>query len=460
MSEEITIKGLWWLPGSPDKQLPGDITYSSTHGARLILFDHLFQDSTLDRFTVWGITVSGKPISLFNCYTKSLTMHLPGARVAEISSYFGVIGGHFDSPNEMKFIKVTADLSYLHDWACTSGINARRKDSGKGWQVTQEVPADISLGAVNDFKLALEFTGNLKRGFGDYRLTENCIFTVEAKALTDYGSFENVVHQFQHFVALAVSRPVYALSIKARINTPKKMYEGQPIYDDFEIIQKLSLKDHGQKGRIPHDMQFCLTELKPKPSDYIERFFSTHGLLHPVCELYFSTLYHQDMYVQQRFLALAHAIEAYHRVFVGGKYQSNDIYQNGLQKRLWDAIPQDLDPDFRASLKNKLKYLHEFSLRKRVQDICLNYDSVLRPFLGEVAQFAGAVADQRNQLTHPDSTAENGLPKTDWGELWLKSEQLSLLLEVCLLHELGFDQQAILKLLPRNRRTSAIQLNR
>src|ERR1035437_10235859 len=221
MNDESKIKGLWWLPEKPEKQLVGEITYSPTNGARLSLLDHLFQDATIDRFTVWGLTVGGKPVSLFNCYTTNLTMHLPGARVAEISSCFGVVGGHFNSPNQMKFAKVTADLSYLHDWAWTSGINATLKDSGRGWQVTQEIPADIPLGSAANFKLALEFTGNLTPGFGDYRLTENCFFTAEATTMTDYESFEKVVHQFQHFLALAVSRPVYALSIKARIDTPK-----------------------------------------------------------------------------------------------------------------------------------------------------------------------------------------------------------------------------------------------
>jgi hypothetical protein len=104
--------------------------------------------------------------------------------------------------------------------------------------------------------------------------------------------------------------------------------------------------------------------------------------------------------------------------------------------------------------------LHEFSLRKRLQDICAKHAAVLAPFLGDSTQFAGAVADQRNWLTHPDSTAEDRPKETDWTGIWLKSEQLSLLIEVCLLQELGFSDEAIAKLLPRNRRTRAIQLNR
>jgi hypothetical protein len=154
MSDTKT-KGLWWLPDNPEKQLSGDISYGPTSGAQLSLLDHFFKDATLDPFTVWGMTVRGKPVTLFECHTKNLTLHLPGARVAEISSYFGVVGGHFTSPDEMKFMKVFADLSHLHEWTWTSAISVVPKESSKGWQVSQEMIPEISLGTLGPFTLAL-----------------------------------------------------------------------------------------------------------------------------------------------------------------------------------------------------------------------------------------------------------------------------------------------------------------
>ncbi len=457
---DAKVKGLWWLPEHPEKQLSGEIVCGPAAGAQLSLLGHFFKDATLDTFTVWGMTVRGKPVTLFNCHTKNLTMHLPGARVAEISSYFGVMGGHFKSPDEMKFAKVFANLSHLHEWTWTSAISVAPKESGNGWQICQEMIPDISLGTLGPFSLALKFTGHLSPGFGDCRLSEDCVLCIEAKELTPYESFENVVRRFQHFVALGVSRPVYALSVSARVDKPKQVLQGQEIYEEFEVIRKLSRDDAKDETLTPHDMQFCLADLQPQPAEFLKRYFDKHQLLEPVCDLYFSTLYNREMYVQQRFLSLAHAVEAYHRAFIGGKYQTDDEYRNGLKKILWNAIPHDVDADFRASLKNKLKYLHEFSLRKRIQDICARHAAVLTPFFGDSTQFAGAIADQRNWLTHPDSTAENRPKETDWTDIWLKSEQLSLLIEVCLLQELGFSDEAIAKLLPRNRRTRAIQLNR
>lgn len=459
MNEDVTIKGLWWLPSKPEKELSGEITYGLTTGARLSLLDHFFDVAKRDRFTVWGMTAKGKPITLFDCYTRNLTVHIFGARVAEVSSYFWVVGGHFNTPEEMKFAKVTAELSHLHEWAWTTGLSGAQT-ADKQWQVIQKMLPDISLGSHSDFAIALAFIGRISPGYGSWNLSEDCFFTIATQNLTPYEAFEDVIHQFQHFVALGVAQPVYVLSVTARIDKPEHVIHGQSIYEEFEIFRKLSFGGDSKGSLTPHDMQFCLGDLTPNASACLELYFEKYQLLKPVYDLYFSTLYNPDMYVNQRFLALGHAIEAYHRAFVGGKYQSNDKYRNGLLKALWNAIPQNIDADFRASLKNKLKYLHEFSLRKRIQDICGKFSTVIKPFLGESGQFAAAVADQRNMLTHPDSTAEEQPSETDWSNVWLMSEQLSLLLEVCLLHEIGFADESIAKLLIKNRRAMAIQLNR
>lgn len=291
-------------------------------------------------------------------------------------------------------------------------------------------------------------------------MSETCTFTIKAKSPTHYDTFGELIQKFQHFIALGVSQPIYALSIKARIDKHVERSEDKKDPKICEIIRKLSPSDDVNKKIFPQEMQFCLGDLKPDAAVYIKRFFEKYHLLKPVCDLYFSTRYNQNMYVSQRFLALAHAVEAYHRTFIGGKYQSNDEYQSGLQKTLEEALPKNMDADFKASLKNKFKYLHEFSLRKRLQDICKRFVDSIKPFLGEPAEFAGETSELRNLLTHRDPTDESRPEIPDWTEIWLKCEQLSLLLEVCLLHELGFSEQSISTLFPRNQRAKRIQLNR
>src|SRR5437773_3680392 len=134
MSEEIRVKGTWWSPEQPGQRLPGELTYSSTGGAELDLFGHFFEtsdDSALRRpFTVFGTTVRGRPVTLFDCRTRNLTTHLPGGRSAQIRSNFGVVGGHFATRQEMRFCRVTARFTDLAEWAARTGIRVQRDLQG------------------------------------------------------------------------------------------------------------------------------------------------------------------------------------------------------------------------------------------------------------------------------------------------------------------------------------------
>ena len=249
-------------------------------------------------------------------------------------------------------------------------------------------------------------------------------------------------------------------SIFAHLDKPIKIVNGKPIYDEYELLLKHRPVETTPEKVTHHDMLFCLGDLHPKPANYVRSYYEKQDRLEPVSNLLFLTVYYPDMVLPQQLLVLANAVEAYHRAFIGGKYQLDSDYQVGLQKLLEEALPADLDSDFRTSLKNKLRYLNEYSLRKRVKDICEKFEPLLSGLLGSPKRFAEEIANLRNRLTHQDPTTNNQQSEIDWKDFFVKCEQLGLMLEVCLLHEIGFSFEGITNLLPRNRRVNAIRINR
>jgi len=233
--------------------------------------------------------------------------------------------------------------------------------------------------------------------------------------------------------------------------------EKTPIYEDFEFIRKIDLPVDAREVLMAARMPFSLSDLDPDPAAILAAYLDKHAKLDPVYDLYFSTLYSREMPTRQRFLSLAHALEAYHRAFIGGKYVTDDEYERTIKPAFLRSIPAELHSDFRVSLQNKLKYLHEFSLRKQVQDVCGRFESLLVKLCGDTKGFGNRVVDTRNRLTHPDANAPCEM---DWKELWLLSEQVALVLSVCLLHELGFAVEKIRGMLTNNRHARAIFLNR
>jgi len=461
MTAETRIKGTWWSPESPDKKLPGELTYSSTGGAQLDLYDYFFDtpdDSALRRqFTDWRITANGKPATLFKCHTRNLSMHLPGAKSARISTCFGVLGGHFSAPSEMKFCEMICELTNLADWAARSGIRVQLDQSAHTTTFTFRVPEDVSLGECNGVRVRLVFSGNVSHEQHGYRLREDCKLVVESDELVSCEVFDELVGKLQHFFAIGIGRAVYRTSTIAHIDQPKFMVETTPVYEDFEFIRKIDLPVDAGELLLAMQMPFSLAALEPQPALILAAYLDKHARLDPVYDLYFSTLYNRDMPTRQRFLSLAHALEAYHRAFIGGKYVTDEDYERDIKPLFLRAIPEELEPNFKVSLRNKLKYLHEFSLRKQVQDVCARFENLLSKLCGDPKSFSNRVSDTRNRLTHPDANAPCEM---DWKELWLLSEQVALVLSLCLLHELGFAVERIRVMLNNNRHARAIFLNR
>jgi hypothetical protein len=185
-TDEKSVKGLWWLPDVPDRQLPGELSYGPTAGARLSLFEYFFKEPARDPFTVWGLTVNGTAATLFNCNTTHMTMHLPGGRAAEIDSYFGVIGGHFRSPDEVRFAKLKVELTNLIDWAWTTGLEVGSVETGKGWSVTARTIPSIQLGTFGGISVSVDFVSQISDEHFSYRLSEKCSLELTSPTLIAY----------------------------------------------------------------------------------------------------------------------------------------------------------------------------------------------------------------------------------------------------------------------------------
>jgi hypothetical protein len=156
-------------------------------------------------------------------------------------------------------------------------------------------------------------------------------------------------------------------------------------------------------------------------------------------DLYFTTVHHKFPLPRVRFLMLAQSLEADHRATMPEKYVSDESYNTGLRKLLWDAIPKDPETtgkDFLASLGGKLDHLHQFSLRKRLKELTAKHSPILESLIGTPEAFSAAVADRRNQLTH--ATEQNQGAADDYRTLWVLCDKMGLLLEVCFLDEIGF----------------------
>lgn len=126
----------------------------------------------------------------------------------------------------------------------------------------------------------------------------------------------------------------------------------------------------------------------------------------------------------------------------------NIYYEDYAKVRcaLEKAIPK-VKENLEESLKSRIEYGNEFSLRTRLKEIFDKYQENLSEFVEKKEDFIGRVVDTRNYLTHYDEKLKE---KAALGEeLDPLIQELKILLEICLLTEVGFSSEEIKELFLR-----------
>ena len=163
--------------------------------------------------------------------------------------------------------------------------------------------------------------------------------------------------------------------------------------------------------------------------------------IRPVIDLYIGNIYNQHSYLEHRFLSFIQALESYHRRSnFSNTYMKKENY-NKVLNNLIKCIPKEVIGDFRQSMKSRFKYLNEYSLKKRLDEIINKFNTLLGNFIPK--DFSKEVKDIRNYLTHYDKQSIKTIPSRE--KLFILSEKLQIILEICLLHEIGFTDSQIKK---------------
>ncbi len=187
-------------------------------------------------------------------------------------------------------------------------------------------------------------------------------------------------------------------------------------------------------------MLFTFKDISGRFESFLRKWFEKVDLLEPIYDLYFGTLYNPCMYLKHRFLSLIQAIESFHQRIYGGEYLLDENYKK-VYDTLVNAIPNGVKTDFKEILENKLKYGNELSLRKRLKEIFDKYQEILNVFIENKNTFIEKVVDTRNYQTHHDKDLKERYASGK--ELYNLTQKLKILLEICLLIELGFSSEEI-----------------
>lgn len=450
MDEKIEYRGKWWLPEKPEVKLVGSLSVTPGRRAELELQGNLsdsrfWETKEVAKIPViLGLSNNGKQITLHDSLPiKATTLYV----------HHAFVGVHFNSVEEIRFKSVSIYYAHLDDWVdtCSFGI---KYDGDKDEIVITAASPEPIIARVGEYEVALR----VDRTIHEDRVRQVAVkyearielSSQQERPLKDYLG---QVQLIQHFLTLAMSEPTYPLTVKGESQASKQtLGKGVQVYKPIDIYYGVPQLPADVGTVRSFEMLFTLHEIRDRLENALNNWIAKADLLKPVYDLYFSTLYNQDLYLEGTFLNLSQCIEAYHRRRYGGKYQADEEYRSGLYQRFIEVIPQGLDNGFQQSLRDgKLWFANEFSLRKRLQDITERLSDLPISFLDTREArtgFIDKVCNTRHYLTHLDPQLYAKAARDV--ELFELKEKVKFLLEVCLLEELGFSLVEIGRMIENN----------
>lgn len=453
MIEEFEHRGQWWLPNEPAKAVSGTLKYTHSDGAVLELigsFENSREMHAISRpVVILGTSSNGKDISLHGCFLIQSQQSYPGFSTSSYFANMVLVGAHFHKTEDIRFRSMNVRFSHFDEWANLPGFKI---DHSKEEDVVirYKRPNDIRVDISGNFTIAITtrvtfpmFTLVQKKA----SVEQQTIARIETVHESSIENFLSIIQYLQNFLCLAVRESVYVLNMEGETETNKMT--DMDYYPPVGIFYKSPYISEAPESLLGLDMLFTYQDISTDFEVLLRNWFEKADVLKPIYGLYFGTLYNPHLYLENQFLSLVQAAEAFHERIYGGRYLPDSEYKVLVFTPLVNAIP-DIKQDLKESLVNRLRYGNEYSLRTRLSELLDKCGKIVPQLLGNRKVFIDKVLATRNYLTHYDQQLYKRAAQGT--NLVSITKKLRIILEVCLVTETGLDSNKARELFGRHRR--------
>ncbi len=445
------LQGMWWLPESADHTVPGTLTLSHEARPTLVMIGSVDPNlglpasigtvfgHTRDLPFVFGRTANGQAVTLADARLALRQMHIEDAESAvfELVGRAAYVGAHLE-PERTTFSELDLAIERLTDWRDASPFglsltpsHERPKRIVVSGEVPESVHADLDGGELV-VRASLSTSGDFHRRAS---LSLDTSLNVRLDhALTTADWLEAYAGPLQRLVALATGRAIEIESmelsepsadLRCEVVWPRKLRASEP-----------------QRRLMPDELLFTVTDLGDRISEHLTTWFSAYRRLEPVMNMFFATRYAETMFEEDRFQNLVQAAEAYHRRIAGAR--PDQAAHDERTAALLSTVPEA----HREWLGEVLETAREYRLSDRIEALLELHDWMR----GDVVprnthRWAVRVAMARNYRAHQDPGAQP--IGTSVHELVGLTQRLTVLIEACLLHETGFEEDRVREIVRR-----------
>jgi hypothetical protein len=423
MLEEVIYSGEWWLPSNPEKRTKGKLSFNQTEGAILALESGFSEPPKV----ILGISSQvGQKITLQDCIP--LSWEFPGVPYKVFASRV-FLGSHFNQISDTKFKSLHCQFSNFFEWLWKYGIEVQGNEA-KEFTLAYKRPESISIPITPKLKISIDFTNSVEHRHtnGEVEIKQYANVSFYPSQKKNMDEYLKLMQHFRNLLCLATQVSIFPQDITGRI-------DGETLASSIvQILYKLDSPPNIEANVF--DSLFTFKDIESKFESSIQNWFRKYNVLEPVCQLYFGSLYGRFVYLNLKFLCLVQALEAYHCRITTNQEMALEEYNQRIYTIL-GAVPRE----YRKWLRNELIYSNEPSLRKRLKDIYKTFSLTLDSLNTNKKSFINKVVNTRNYLTHYDVDLERKSAKNT--ELFVITEKLRIIVEMCLMKEIGFSLKEI-----------------
>ncbi len=465
MDNDVIYEGTWWNPDKPDHRVLGRFTFSRDSGVELELHGNLHEAKAvrvrspeLPNLLI-GVTLRGYFVYVLHGRWGGMsTSSGPNSYRSKVKAQMAFVQKgigppcEFKEAEEVKFTELSVDFTHLDQWFGDywADIHIDSTEDYQSVQMNCHAPDPIKV-SLDECDLTFRVGNSQKiKGRKRFEIELEALVGVKFKTAKTVRECYDFIHLIRGFITLGLGAPTYPAQIFGKVADSQNL---EFLYQDGIPLRRKQV-DGG-------DALFELTAIRDDLQEYLKNWIAQSESLKPVYDLYFSSRYNPHQYLHSHFLSLIQALETYHRRQYGGQYMDESEYKAKVREALIAAIPDDLDDDFKQSLKTgTLKYAYQYSLRKRLKEIAkILADEIPGIRWLDTREgrniFVANVADVRNYLTHYDPNSDID---TSSGRLHKLSRKLEMILEICLLKEIGMSSEQINHLIHKSWKYKSIFL--
>ena len=449
--ESFEAAGLWWLPASAGARVHGRLTFDPHNGVAVELDGRLGNSGT-GRHESWpvvlGETRNGVACSLIMVAEASTSVG-PNMQTSQIRAEYCLMGVHFATLGEVRAVSCVANYSNLTSWLGRRPFDRSFVSSSavaRNYSVKFEFPSDIRF-SLRDRGFGLTLGPWFSCGGAtfhevDMRYGESAVIRPKAKKPLRW--FLERLFELQRLLALLMAEPVKLEKVRVQYGSHLDRARSKIVHDYASLLFRQPYDDSPIRALATFQMPFHFGAVREVFPKVLQNWFARYEELKSVLDLFFLPLYNRLLNIEFQFLGLLQALEALHRLSIGGRYMSITEYA-AVRSRLVSSIPHTVSADHKAALTSRIRYGYEYSLRKRLAQMMglLSTETLRRITNGEApAKFTAKIVDTRNYLTHHDDELRE--KPLDSAGMLVACQSLRLLLMLLIFREVQIPEETSL----------------